>query len=266
MPDIIAAIDEVAATTLIHDAEATLGTLSKTGSGSLGPFTASWGASASLQHGAIDLIAPNVVRVTDCELHYSVNFSFAFDLSSIIPDFCLPRICIPTPWGDICTPRICIDWPTITIPLSYSDVVRFTADFSLDVHMVGTDWLIDVVIVGVPALDLSAASAAILAGLGLAAAAILAPIPFIGPVLAIAVAGITSLIAIAGVTGFLGPILSLFVAGLRFNVYRQPRHFEVLPSGGPVDPAVFINLDAIGALIDGSGGEDELVISVDISA
>jgi hypothetical protein len=266
VPDIIAAIDEVAATTLIHDAEATLGTLARTGSGSLGPFTASWGASASVQSGAIDLIAPNVVRVTDCELHYSVNFSFAFDLSSIIPDFCLPRICIPTPWGDICTPRICINWPTITIPLSYSDVVRFTADFSLDVHMVGTDWLVDVVIVGVPALDLSAASAAILAGLGLAAAAILAPIPFIGPLLAIAVAGITSLIAIAGVTGFLGPILSLFVAGLRFNVYRQPRHFEVLPSGGPVDPAVFINLDAIGALIDGSGGEDELVLSVDISA
>jgi hypothetical protein len=266
VPDIIAAIDEVAATTLIHDAEATLGTIARSGSGSLGPFTATWGASASVQQGTIDLIAPNVVRVTDCELHYSVNFSFSFDLSSIIPDFCLPRICIPTPWGDICTPRICINWPTITIPFSYSDVVRFTADFSLDVHMVGTDWLVDVVIVGVPALNLSAASAAILAGLGLAAAAILAPIPFIGPILAIAVAGITSLIAVAGVTGFLGPILSLFVAGLRFNVYRQPRHFQVLPSGGPVDPAVFINLDAVGALVDGSGGEDELVLSVDISA
>jgi hypothetical protein len=33
-----------------------------------------------------------------------------------------------------------------------------------------------------------------------------------------------------------------------------------------VDPAVFINLDTIGALVDGSGGEDELVLSVDISA
>ena len=266
MPDVIAAIDEVAATTLIHDAEATLGTLARTGSGTLGPFTASWGASANLQQGTIDLIAPNVVRITDCELHYTVSFSFAFDLSSIIPDFCLPRLCIPTPWGDVCTPRLCVNWPTITIPFSYSDIVRFTADFSLDVHMVGSDWLVDVVIVGVPALNLSAASSAILAGLGLAAAAILAPIPFIGPLLAIAVAGITSLIAIAGVTGFLGPILSLFVAGLRFNVYRQPRHFEVLPSGGPVDPPVFINLDAIGALVDGSGGEDELVLSVDISA
>lgn len=266
MPDIIAAIDEVAATTLIHDAEATLGTLTRTGSGTLGPFTANWGASASLQQGTIDLISPNVVRITDCELHYSVNFSFAFDLSSIIPDFCLPRLCFPTPWGDVCTPRLCIDWPTVTIPFSYTDVVRFTADFGLDVHMVGADWLVDVVIVGVPALNLSAASAAILAGLGLAAGAVLAPIPFIGPLLALAVVGITSIIAVAGVTGFLGPILSLFVAGLRFNVYRQPRHFEMLASGGPVDPPVFINLDAIAALVDGGGGEDELVLSVDISA
>ena len=156
MPDIIAAVDEVAATTLIHDAEATLGTLARNGSGSLGPFTASWSASASLQQGVIDLIPPNVVRVTDCELHYSLGFSFSFDLSTIIPDFCLPRVCIPTPFGDLCTPRICIDWPTITIPLNYSDMVRFTADFTLDVHLVGTDWLVDVVIVGVPALNLSA--------------------------------------------------------------------------------------------------------------
>lgn len=266
MPDIIAAVDEVAATTLIHDAEATLGTLARSGSGSLGPFTASWSASASLQQGVIDLISPNVVRVTDCELHYSLGFSFAFDLSTIIPDFCLPRVCIPTPFGDLCTPKICIDWPTITIPLNYSDMVRFTADFTLDVRSVGTEWLVDVVIVGVPALDLSAAAATILAGLGLAAAAILAPIPFIGPLLAVVVAAITSIIAIAGVTGLLGPILSLFVAGLRFNVYKQPKHFEVLPSGGAVDPAVYINLDAISALVDGSGGEDELVLSVDISA
>jgi len=266
VPDIIAAVDEVAATTLIHDAEATLVIPTQSGSGSLGPFTASWSAGASVQQGVIDLIPPNVVRVADCELHYSLGFSFSFDLSSIIPDFCLPRVCIPTPFGDLCTPKICIDWPTITIPFNYSDMVKFTADFTLDVHAVGTEWLVDVVIVGVPALDLSAAAAAILAGLGLAAAGILAPIPFIGLVLAGAVLTITSIIAIAGVTGFLGPILSIFVAGLRFTVYRQQKHFEVLPSGGPVDPPVYINLDAISALVDGSGGEDELVLSVDISA
>jgi hypothetical protein len=266
MPDIVAAADEVAATTLIHDAEATLGTVNRSGSGSLGPFAANWSASAHLQDGAVDLIPPNVVRITDCELDYTVSFSLSFDLSTILPDFCLPRLCFPTPFGSICTPKICINWPTITIPVSHSDFVKFTADFSLDIHPTATSWLVDVVIVGVPFLQIGPASAAILAALGLAAAAVLAPIPFIGPVLAIAVVAITSAIAVAGVTGFLGPILSLFVAGLRFNVYDQPKHFQVLPAGGPVDPAVFINLDAVNALVDGSGGEDELIVQVDISA
>lgn len=266
MADIVAAADEVAATTLIHDAEATLGTVSRSGSGSLGPFTAAWSATGHLHGGSVDLIVPNVVRITDCQLDYTVAFSFSFDLSTILPDFCLPRICIPTPWGSICTPRICVDWPTVTIPVSHSDWVRFTADFTLDIHPTAASWLIDVVIVGVPNLQIGPASAAILAALGLAAAAVLAPIPFIGPVLAVAVVAITTGIAVAGVTGFLGPILSVFVAGLRFNVYEQPKHFQVLPAGGPVDPAVFINLDAVDALVDGSGGEDELVISADISA
>jgi hypothetical protein len=266
MPDILVAGDESAATELVHDAEATLGTLSRSGSGSLGPFTATWGASAFFAKGAVDLIAPNIIRIVDCELHYNLNFSFSFDLSDILPDFCLPRICIPIPFfPDICTPEICINWPTITIPVNYSDVVKFTADFTLNVHLVGSDWLVDIVIVAVPSLQISAAAAAILTALGLAAAAILAPIPFIGPFLAGAVVAITAAIGIAGVTGLLGPILSLFVSGLTFNIYKQPQVFPVLPAGGPFDPAVNINLDAIAPSVS-STDEDELVLAVDISA
>ena len=47
MADIIAAADQTAATTLLHDAEATLGTLSKSGGGSLGPFFANYNANLS---------------------------------------------------------------------------------------------------------------------------------------------------------------------------------------------------------------------------
>lgn len=92
MPDILVAADEPAATELLHDAEATLGTLTRSGSGSLGPFTANWSASAFLAGGTVDLIVPNVIRVANCELHYSLHFSFSFDLSNILPDFCLPQI------------------------------------------------------------------------------------------------------------------------------------------------------------------------------
>jgi hypothetical protein len=267
VPDIVAAADEVAATTLVHDAEATLGTITAgPTSGGFGPLTASASASASFANGTVDLIPPDVIRITDCELHYTVNLSLSVDLNDILPHFCLPQVCIPIPFdGEICTPQVCLDWPTITIPVSYSDVVTFTADFKLNVHLSGTEWFVDVVIVGVPFLQISPAAAAILLAIAAAATPILLVIPFIGPFLAIAVDAIIAAVGIAGITGLLGPLLSLFVSGLTFTVYRQPQHFQVLPAAGPLDPAVFVNLDAIGAVVDGSGGEDELVISVDIS-
>jgi hypothetical protein len=266
MPDILVAADEPAATELLHDAEATLGTLTRSGSGSLGPFTANWSASAFLAGGTVDLIVPNVIRIKNCELHYSLHFSFSFDLSRILPDFCLPQICIHIPFiGKVCTPKICVNWPTITIPVNFSDVVKFTADFTLDAHLSGANWLIDAVIVGIPSLQLSVAAAAILTALGLAAGAVLVGIPFIGPFLAGAVVAITAAIGIAGVTGLLGPILSLFVSGLRFNIYKQPRLFNVLPASLPLDPAVNIKLNSIAASVSHTN-EDELLIAVEISA
>ena len=266
MPDILVAADEPAATELLHDAETTLGTLTRSGSGSLGPFNANWSASAFLAGGTVDLIVPNVIRVTNCELHYRVHFSFSFDLSTILPDFCLPQVCIRIPFiGKICTPKICVNWPTITIPVNFSDVVRFTADFRLDAHLSGPNWLIDAVILGIPSLQISAAAAAILTALGVAAAAVLSVIPFIGPFLAGAVVAITAAIGIAGVTGLLGPILTLFVSGLRLNLYKQPRIFNVAQANLPLDPAVNINLNSIAASVSHTN-EDELLIAVEISA
>jgi hypothetical protein len=263
MPDVTAALDETGATTLVNNAESALGTLSDSGSGALGPFTGSWSASASFSGGTVDLIAPNTIRLTNCTLNYSVGFSFSFDLSTIIPDFCLPSVCIPTPWGSICTPTICVNWPTVTIPVSYADSLMFTADLTLATTLSGGVWKIDIVIVGVPSLTISAAAAAIVTAIGAAAALALAPIPFIGPLLAIAVAAIAAAIGIAGVTGLLGPILSGFVAGRRFTIYEQPQLFEVVPAA-PGDPAVNVTLDAITAAVQ-STDEDELVISVDYS-
>ncbi|MBI2305048.1 MAG: hypothetical protein HYU86_09945 [Chloroflexi bacterium] len=265
MADIIVAADEVAATKLVHDAETALGTVSKSGSGSLGPFTASWNASAYLANGTIDLISPNVIRVADCELHYTLGFTFSFDLSSILPDFCLPQVCIWIPFvGTVCTPEVCIDWPTISIPVSYSDMVKFTADFSLNVYLSGGNWLVDIVIVGIPSLTISLAAAAILVAIGTAASLVLLAVPFIGPFLAGAVIAITAAIGIAGITGLLGPILSLFVSGLTFNIYKQPKVFEVLPAALPLDPAVKVTLDSVTAAVVASD-EDELVLTADIS-
>jgi len=265
MADITLAADQTAATKLLHDAEAALGTQTSSGGGSLGPFDASWSASVSFSDGTIDLIAPNIIQITDCHLNYSLAFSLSVDLNSFLPHFCLPQVCIPTPFGDLCTPKICISWPTITIPVSFSDTIKFTADFTLNAHLSGPNWLVDVVIVGIPMLDLSPAAVAILAAIGAAVTPILLAIPFIGPFLALAVDAILAAIGIAGLTGLLGPLLTPFVSGLTFNIYKQPKVFPVLPNSPPIDPAVNINLDLINAAVLASD-KNELVLTANISA
>lgn len=263
--EIIAALDEGGATILLHQAQAALGTVGGSGSGSLGPFTAAWGASASFSGGAVDLMPPDIVRVANVQLNYSLNFSFQINLNNFLPTFCLPRVCVRIPFvGRVCTPRICITWPTITVPFSYSDALTFSGDFRLAVSQSGPDWKVDVVIVGVPFLQISPAAAAILAALSLVVAALLAPIPFIGPFLAAAVVLIINTIGIAGMLGLLGAILTPFVSGLRFPLYSQPQLFNVLPAGGPIDPPANITLDLVEAEVVASD-EDELVLSADIS-
>lgn len=265
MAEIIAAIDETAANSLIDTAIALIPPQSSSGSGSLGPFVANYAVTATLVNGDVDLITPDIIRVVDLRVNWSLDLSFGIDLSTILPDFCLPQVCIDIPCvGRVCTPRICIDWPTITVPVSFSDFVKATGDFRLDISLSGGVWTVQAVIVGVPNLQFGATTALLLAAIGAAVTPILLAIPFIGIFLAIAVDTILALIGIAGLTGLLGPILTPFVSGLKIPVYKQPQLFEVLPAEGPIDPPVHILIDAVGATVENSG-EDELVLTADIS-
>jgi hypothetical protein len=99
--------------------------------------------------------------------------------------------------------------------------------------------------------------------IGLAITPVLLAVPFLGPFLALAVNAILAAIGIAGLTGLLGQILTPFISGLKFPVYEQPKHFEVLSVSG-IDPAVFVEIDAVTADVRQSD-EDELVLSIDIS-
>jgi hypothetical protein len=261
MPDIVAAADETATTILVHDAETALGSIAKSGSGSFGPFTAGYTTTVNFSSGIVNLTPPNVIEIADCNLHYSVSLSFSLDLNSFLPHFCLPQVCL---FG-ICTPKICISWPTITVPFAFADNVKFTANFTLNPHLSGSNWLIDVVIVGVPLLQFGPATAGILAALGAALTAALLPIPFIGPFLAGAVAVIVAVIGIAGLTGFLGTIITPFVSGLSFNIYKQPKTFPILPAGAPIDPEVDVQINALVAAVQATD-KDELVITADIAA
>jgi hypothetical protein len=268
MADIIAAVDERGANIVMHHAEAALGVIQKSGAGTLWQFPTNWNASAFFAGGRVDLIPPNVIRLDDCELHYSVHFNVIVNLNYLLPPI---HITFPpltwTFFGKTFTitfPSIQINWPTVTIPVGHSDMIKFTSDFKLQTYLAANTWHIETVIVGIPFLQLGAGTTAILTALGLAASAVLAPLPFMGPFLAGAVAAITATIGIAGITGFLGPILSLFFTGLRFPIDVQPRIFTALPPSSPIDPEVRIRLDELSASVI-STNEDELVIEANFA-
>jgi hypothetical protein len=267
MAEITAAVDEQGANDLLDTAIATIGPQSRSGSGNLGPFVATYNVTATLSNGTVDLIPPNTIRIADLRVDWNLSFTFGLDLSSILPDFCLPQVCVDIPCvGEVCTPKICVDWPTITIPVSFGDFAQGTVDFGLNVALSGGNWKVKAIVQGVPTLQFGAATAGLLAAIGLAVTPILLAIPFIGPFLAIAVNAILGLIAIAGVLGFLGPIITPFVSGLEIPIYDQPQLFEVLPAESAVDPKVDITIDSIAAVVAHNAPEDELVLTAAISA
>ena len=266
MAEITAALDEAGANKLLDAAIAAIGTQTRSDTGSLGPFVAGYTVKGTLTNGDVDLIPPDTIRIVDLRLDWDINLSFGIDLSTFLPDFCLPQVCIDIPCvGTVCTPTFCIDWPTITVPVSFGDFLKTTVDARLDITLAAGKWNVEAEVLGVPNLQFGPTSALLLAAIGAAMTPFLLAIPFIGPFLAVAVDLILAAIAIAGVTGFLGPIITPFVNGLKLKLYEQPRLFEVLPASSPIDPQVNINIDAITAFIAHNGTEDELVLTADIS-
>ncbi len=261
MPGIIAAADQSAATTLLHDAETTLGTLSKSGGGSLGPFVANYSANVSFSGGDVDLIPPNVIQLSNCHVNYSLSLSVGLDLNDILPSFCLPQVCI-FGW---CTPKICVSWPTVTIPISFSDSLTVTGDFVVAAVLSGLNWLVNVTIQSVPLLEFGAGTAALLVAIGAAVTAAVGWVPFIGPFLALLADSVLAVIGIAGVTGLLGDIITPFISGLTFTVYSQPKLFPALPASGPLNPEVDVTITSLGAAVQASD-KNELVITASIAA
>ncbi len=261
MPDIIAAADQSAVTTLLHDAESTLGTLSKSGGGSLGPFFAHYNASVSLSGGNVNLLPPDVIQLADCYVNYALHLSFGLDLDSFLPHFCLPRICV-FGW---CTPRICISWPTLSIPVSFSDSLTITGDFTVAAILSGPDWLVNVTIQSVPLLQFGTGTALLLAAIAAAVTVAVAWVPLIGPFIALLADAVIAAIGIAGIAGLLGQIITPFISGLTFSVYKQPKLFPVLHAGGPFDPEVDVTILALGAQVQASD-KNELVLTASIAA
>ena len=267
MPEIVAAIDEVAAQQLFDTTIAALGPQSTSGSSSLGPLAASYAVSATLSNGAVDLIAPATVEIADLRLDWHVDLTLQLDIGDFIPDIHIPQICIPIPCvGEVCTPRIDIVWPTVTVPVSFGDYLKTTVDLGVALSLTAGVWKVEGIVQGVPSLQFGASTAALLAAIGLAVAAAVAWVPLIGPFLAVLVGAVVAAIGVAGLTGLLGPIITPFVSGTRFPIAEVPALFEVLPAAGPFDPAVFVTVTSLAAEIQHNPPEDELVVLADIAS
>jgi hypothetical protein len=266
MPEIIAALDEGGANKLLDTALGVLPPQSKSGSGSLGPFTASYSVTATLVNGDVDLIVPDIIRIKDLQLNWNIHLDFKIDFADFMPDICIPQVCVKIPCvGRVCTPAFCIPWPTIPVSIPFGDYVKADADFRLDVTLSGGVWKVEAEVLGIPDLRFGPKTALLLGVIGATVTPLLLVIPIIGPFAALGVNAALLAIGIAGVTGLLGPILTPFITGLKIPIYKQPQMFRVLPAASAVDPEVRIRIDTLGAAVAGSN-EDELVLTADVSA
>jgi hypothetical protein len=265
MSDLIVALDSTSATQLVNAAEAALGTLASSGSGHLGPFGVNWSVAANFSGGSAGLTPPKTISLNTIQFNYQIKLSFELDLNDFLPHGCLPQVCVTIPFiGQVCTPKICVEWPTVTIPLSYSDALKFSADFNLNPHLQGNQWLVDLVIVKVPDLQLSLKAAAIVTALGAVIGAAISVVPLIGPFIGVVVAAVIATIGLAGALGLLGDIITPFISGRTFTLVKQTQTLQLLPAASALEPAVNLTIAALASQIAQSD-KPELVVSANFS-
>jgi len=265
MPDITAVLDEYAVNQVLPAAQAAVGTLTHSGSMYFFPCNYTYTVSGSFSGGTAYLTPPNKVQLAGFTLHYSLYLLISLDLSDIIPDIHIPPL---GPYNigffTIYIPPINFNWPTITLPLSYSDTATVTTDCTLSTSLAGPDWHVDLVVQSISQLNVNQAAAAILLLIGAAVGPALVGIPLIGPFVGAAILGITTAIGIGGVLNLLNLMLTPLVAGAAFRIYNQPQHFPLMAVAGPNDPTVYMDLDLVTASVVNLG-EPELVIYADVS-
>ena len=158
-----------------------------------------------------------------------------------------------------------MDWPTITVPVSFGDLVQATADFELNAALSAGNWKVKAIVVGVPNLQLAPRRGAARrdrprGNAHSAGRAVYRTVP-----------------CDCGQRdpgddcsgrrhGFSRTDHHPVRERLEIPIYDQPQIFEVLPAEGPVDPKVDVTIDSIAAAVAHNVDEDELVLTAAISA
>ncbi len=266
---LIAAADEEGAERIVTGV---LSALSGSDSGSFLDFTYSF--AWELVPGSFELVdAGDIIRLREWDIHTDISFGWSFDLSNILPDFCIPRACVKIPFvGKVCTPRVCVDWPTIGFTINLPTIVsEVSIDFSLKVErdVAAGQWVIKGLVnpftLDIDIVDLADTAKQLFEDkLGAA----MRDIPGIGSYLADAISRIlgTVLDAIDDLFEFLMTAISDSLGlhptlSIGFELHRVDEIFEFLAASG-AEPAVNVRITALDSQIT---SDKELVVSADIA-
>jgi hypothetical protein len=250
--------------------------VSKSGSGSWGPFSAGYTVSAKVTGGTIELVdAPiQLIRLHDFNVSASAAVHVGFDLGNILPHLCFPpvRICVDIPWvGHFCTPQWCVPWPSIGVSLTVPISFNISADFGLEVRDGGSAW--DVVLLVYPfslVIDPSPTINAILEAVRQEVDGVLNGIPLIGGFLAhlldLVIGALQGVIgAIAGAIDALIHevvlLIDVFSPTIPVKLISFNKVEVMLPASGPGDPDVDIVLASVTARI----AQQELIAEATIA-
>lgn len=224
--------------------------------------------------GEFDLIdAGDIIRLREWDIHTDISVGWEFDLSDILPDFCVPEVCVDLGWlGELCVGGWCIPWPEISVDFDLPTIVsEVSVDFSLQVEhdILASQWVIRGMVnpftLDIDLIDLADTIAELFEDtLGDE----IDDIPGIGPFLAEAISAILSLLG--DVFDDLGEALMTAlsdslglhpVLGIGFELHRENEIFEILDAAPP-EAAVTVRITDMDVDIT---SDEELVASADIA-
>lgn len=274
--DATVAVSEAGVNQLMQKLLSTL-SASDSGSSSWGPFTVGYSASVALSGGSVSLIDPDTVHLDSVNVSGSVGVFFDFDLGALvgIDNICIPpfQICVDIPFlGEVCTPQVCISLPHIHVPITLPFSVNVSGDFHITVTSTATEWQVGIeVVTSSIFVDLTPMASAITNAIQSAVDSALSGLPgivqsvidwILGIVLGALNGVLTAILAVisAFVKGVI-LLVSLFQPGIAVPLISFPKVQQVLPPGGPADPAVDLTVTALGAAIQSK----ELVATADVA-
>lgn len=266
---LVAAIDEDGAEAIVSGLVTGLSG-STSGSASGFSYSVAW----EFFPGQFELVDANdIIRLREWDVHTDISLGWEYDLSELLPDFCVGGGCVDLGWfGEVCLPEICIDWPEIDVDFTLPTIVsEVSVDFSVAVEYDAgaNQWVIKGAVnpltLDIDVVDLADTIAQLFEDtLG----DVVNDIPGIGPYLEQVISAILS--ALLDIFDDLGESLLTALSdslGLHpllavgFELHRVDEVFEIVPAAGP-EPAVTVRITDMDVDIT---HDKELVVSADIA-